>query len=1184
MPELVVVCPGTANRVLELTKTHPVMIGSLEFNEIVVPGDNVPAVVCRVSWNGSAFEVTVAGTPSVSVNGADVARSELSAGDVITIGKVAIRYQDLQQQGTEKSLLAPEAQALPRKSPRKGQPEQPVVIIEEESSTSLSDLPTLPTRDNAIASRLAARESVGSPGGSSSEKPDLRQRGFKTAPALARPGEEDLVRSPFVLGMAICVGLLIVAGLVTTFLIQQRSLEREFSLAELDFKEGRFSQAYEGFQKFSTNHPRAKRSQEARRYAWKAAIERELLGATPDFTQAMSHLQKWIVDDRDAEDFSSIRPDLLRAAERIATGSATASAANANAELLSISDEATRLIERYNDDRTSLTASLERLEQLRKAANRALVRKNRLDTATREIQSALKADQALKALAIHRQLMDHHPDLKKNPELNELLAEAIRLETKQVIERPAESLPQPDKPREAASVMPYFRQRSRSEDATSSLILPLRLKDSLVAIQPETGKLLWQYPLGRSISAFAIPLAGNAERWLAWSEREQGLILFDSENGRPLWLCPTGQLAPGIPAQAENSLFVSVASGEIWRIDKETGRVTAALKFPQRLVTQPVLLRDATHLVAGGEQSLLYTFSRNPLQIVAATYLGHDKHTLTVPQLATGDLLLVGENDQLDTARLHVLSTGQPLQPLAIRQTLELPGLLMGAGKIRGSTLVLPLVGERLALFNVSDQPGMTPLTEVDGYPLQSNYNGPIELWFSPQDEIWMYGSRLKRFSTRSDGLSLLSGESITGWAAGPITSFDRQVMIPRRASWTTGTTTSTVNLAGQPGNWKMISGGRLLGSVTTPDRMLTASEAGILSLWTTISHDGSSVMESQVAIDLPPLENWQLFAIPWNGKLIITASRAESADSSTRYWIYEGTSTLPPSRPIEGRLESAPFPLDGGIVLFQPGTATWLNPQTGQKSQVLQPQVATSSDSILQKSWKCAAVLPDSIVAATKDGELWKLAMVQGQLTRIATIKLPDADVAQMASCGRYIAVLLRSGQLDRSAQVHLYLAETFDPRGTIELSDSESGNEIQTLIGDSQSLIASTSQGVEHFDLSGSFNAAIVSQTTPHRWKIATKQPHRLLAHFQDTTIWIVTAPDQVQLVDRRSGKVLHSVRTQIQIDSLLVAFGKLFAASSDLAIELIANPASHVIENRQQTLNTSDSANRAVEGIEP
>ena len=60
MPELVVVCPGIASRTLALTKTQPVMIGSLEFNEIVVPGDDVPAVVCRVTWSGSAFEVTVA--------------------------------------------------------------------------------------------------------------------------------------------------------------------------------------------------------------------------------------------------------------------------------------------------------------------------------------------------------------------------------------------------------------------------------------------------------------------------------------------------------------------------------------------------------------------------------------------------------------------------------------------------------------------------------------------------------------------------------------------------------------------------------------------------------------------------------------------------------------------------------------------------------------------------------------------------------------------------------------------------------------------------------------------------------------------------------------------------------------------------------------------------------------------
>ncbi|MBA4032496.1 MAG: hypothetical protein C0478_16625, partial [Planctomyces sp.] len=421
MPELLVKEGNGPSRVVPLTKTQPVMIGSLEFNEIVVPGDNIPAVVCRVSWSGSGFEITVAGAPSVSVNGRNVSRAELSTGDVIAIGSLVIRYED---------GAAPNNQAMPGKAsekpnasvskspPSKSPAPQPVII--EELSASFSDLPSLPNR-----------------GPSSETKPERGWRSNAVRPAplgslKGRPGEEDLLRSPFVLGMSITVGILLIAGIVTLFLIQQRSLEREFGLAEVEFKEGRFAQAYERFHRFATDHPGAKRTSEARRFAWRSSIERELVGASPAHARAFEQLQKWILDDRDSPDFKEIRPDLQRAAERIATGSAIEAAARADAPLLGISDEATRLVERYTEDRTELTASISRIEQLRQNATRSIAKQQALEATLASMKALLGRGDSLGALAAHRQLLGRFPDLAKSVDLGKLVEEALVVEKDRV--------------------------------------------------------------------------------------------------------------------------------------------------------------------------------------------------------------------------------------------------------------------------------------------------------------------------------------------------------------------------------------------------------------------------------------------------------------------------------------------------------------------------------------------------------------------------------------------------------------------------------------------------------------------------------------------------------------------------------------------------------------------------------
>ncbi len=85
----------------ELSKQHPVTIGSHVSNDICIDEDNVEIMHARISWGKKGYEAVAAGIEGLDYNGTIVNKATLNPGDVLRFGMVDIRYRDAENDGGE---------------------------------------------------------------------------------------------------------------------------------------------------------------------------------------------------------------------------------------------------------------------------------------------------------------------------------------------------------------------------------------------------------------------------------------------------------------------------------------------------------------------------------------------------------------------------------------------------------------------------------------------------------------------------------------------------------------------------------------------------------------------------------------------------------------------------------------------------------------------------------------------------------------------------------------------------------------------------------------------------------------------------------------------------------------------------------------------------------------------------
>ncbi|GIX03116.1 MAG: hypothetical protein KatS3mg113_0122 [Planctomycetaceae bacterium] len=1002
MPNLRVTLPKGESSDYPLTREMPLTIGSQTYNDIVIEHPEVAPLHCRIGWNRTGYEVTAASAQGVKVNQAVVKQAWLKTGDVIHIGNHQITFEDDTESERGKTSGASGRAAR----------EEPELFSGPVMTASQAELDL----DEAAAPASPALPRSGSRRGQEAGPLVLQHIKREFSGGQRRPGEQDVLRSPLIWGLSAGAVLALLVALIVWFLMGREQAARLLEQAETELNEGKYAQAIERFEEFLQKYPLHRSSRKAQMGADRARVLREMAGAAPNWPAAWEQLEKMVVTHRNAPDYKELQPLVRDYAEQIALGSARTAEQTFEESLLEISSKATALMERSASPDTPQTGPLEQIRTAVEQARLAIARRTQLVEAVTQMQQALKEGEPVTALSVRARLLRQFPQFAREPQIRQLLEQALSQERAQAtaedLDRPAEA----SEPVFPPAISPVLHARSRSDETSLGEVVLMLAQDVLYAVDTITGEPRWRRPIGRPQPFFPLQLRGTLSGVLAWDARRRELIWLHTETGQLRWRQHLDQPpVVGLPLIEQGQLYVSIRGGRVLRLDLETGRLTAGVKLSQELGSAPVLSPDKQFVFLVGDRGLLYSLKRQPLELAAMTFTDHAAASVRAPLLTLGRLLLMCENDQTDTCRLRLFDAqqaGSPLTELEDR-AVRVSGAVYDAPVLRGAQLLVSSRGERLTVFNVSDEPGREGLALVAEYRLQDGYEGPQYVVLGPDQQFWVSGSAFRRFEITADALRMNANPVAVGLTAQPLQFVGDTFFVARRGFVGEAVVMSNLDRERMSGSWRFAAGAR-------PVELLTSAAGGV----TIVTDSGLVYRVPAARLNTPGFETsatleWEwppeLKNPPWIQRQYDGRVLAVIAASPPRGWLIDAEGRSSVVSGFEQPPQAQPLLLSEGLVWPQPGVLRWRAAPTGTRYEDWRGPSSPDESHIPAWTW----LIPldgREFLAAQSSGHVRRFQLRRAEVNHLAELASTTVTLAPRPSpilIGEHVACITAERKL---------------------------------------------------------------------------------------------------------------------------------------------------------------------------
>ncbi len=929
----------------ELSRTQPLTVGRQSFNDISVPDEDVGAMHCRILWNKNSFEVTAATANGVEVNGTTVAQIRLHAGDVIRVGSMDLVYVDetakvdleesslifqaIEPVETSRSPDKPKVATRPeRPSKAKESPAQAVedlsvfqgpvytesqvlaayeagdLVPKVEAETKPAPATATPSKVERSHDTHASRRP--------SEKPI--DRGVRGHQGQARPGEQDALRSPLVLGLSVGGIVLLLATGIFWFLIGREQASRLYDRAVAEMNEGQYAQSIASFEQFLQQYSGHSLHRQAERGLDRALVQREISGATPAWKRGLEQLQSLIAHHRNEPEFAEMHPQIHRYAEEISLGSARSAESTRDQDLLTVSEDAQVLLERFADANAPPAAAIARIKEARVAAVIAIGKQKIYDDGMAAVEAGLAAKKPMVALAEREKLVRAFDGFASQKRVKEALQKALDLERSVIVtddrERPAETTDVT--PSDEPASLGLFHTRTRTDESSQGTVAYVLAKDCCYAVDTVTGELVWRRAIGFDTPFFPVTVSASQAGVLIYDANLQSLVCCQPLTGKLIWRQKLDARPRSAPLIHEGQIYLPTSDRSLCRIDVETGRLTERISFSQNIQGPPTLTVDGNHLLVPGEAAMIYALSMRPLAAAAMTFTDHAAGAIQAPPLGLGKLYLLCENDKSDSAALRLWDASKPKSPLVELTTkpIRVRGQVREAPVLRGNQLVVPSTGEQLAAFSVTDDAGREGLAPIGQYRVQegddqdqkqtaeagispekavqvANKSGPrvpLYVALGPDRQFWTASSAFRRLEIGADAIHLDSKTVAPGIASQRLQAIGDQFYVGRKAAFNDAVIFSAVDRDRMVIPWRAVLGSQLLQVV--PGRnggAVGVSEAGqIVILGSDRLRQGGLDLKAAVELEMPaginrPLVTSQLH----DGRIFVAAEGA-----ATQVWI----------------------------------------------------------------------------------------------------------------------------------------------------------------------------------------------------------------------------------------------------------------------------------------------------------
>ncbi|MDB4731346.1 PQQ-binding-like beta-propeller repeat protein [bacterium] len=841
-----------------------------------------------------------------------------------------------------------------------------------------------------------------------------------------RPGEEDPLRSPLVLGLVGGAAALALTGLIFFFIASRQTTQQRYDQAKAVYDEGKFQNAITEFQNFIIAHPRQDLTEEAKTLMGLAKVRQQIESATPDFPEGLDQLRIFIRDNSDREDaFEALHPEIVRHARTIALEAAVTAGKRFDEELLKISSDARTILNTYAPKDSPPTETLNQIEASLRASKAMILKNSVFKEHLARMEKALSDEDPsktspLEAMKARRDLLVRYPrkspndrtSFETNKEIVSNFNKAIELEKKKVVSSDNDTPALVDDHSiDAKSLTLAFHGRTKIDEVSVGKSVIVVAKDCCYGVDFVTGEPIWRRVIGFDTPFFPLQEA-QLPSVVLFDTNNLELVRLNQTTGQLVWRLPINDFAFGQPLLVDKTVYLSTESGRLLAVDLETGLLAGELQFSQP-ISGPVQLKDDQYLFVAGNEEVSYTLSKRPFACTQVSYLGHQPASIAAPLLEMGPYVLMIEN-KTDSASLRLLDVSDPKVAVTQVSSETVGSRVIDQPVIRGRNLFVPATGESIHVFAISDDPGQPPMTTGPIFDGQGTKGESINLLTGPNGQVWMSTDALNRLQLTTDSLQPDGNPSAAGIATQPLQMVSGFLLNARRRPFTDAVTFTRTNREDMTSDWQSVLGGKLLattGSSGDSINMASVNEAGhVFRIGSKQLADGKFVTDATVRLPLnPDLETPLIGAAVAGNRLAVACGNPEP-----RLWIINAAGQIEGSPRIPEPLQASPSSIGDRIVL----------PMKGRLSVARLSGQAAVQDFILpsgeEQEWR--SVVPageDQVVAVTKSGLVLLLklqASPRPHLSEVARLELGAKVLFEPAANDKMVAIV------DASKKVTLF------------------------------------------------------------------------------------------------------------------------------------------------------------------
>jgi len=1089
-----------------LSKRQPVSIGRHASNDVCIDEDDVGTMHCRIAWNKNGYEVIAAQSEGVEVNGTLVKHALLQDDDLLRIGTVDVLVK---LDAAEMAAAAPAQRKSPADVPaseqqpqgRRGQPLPDDLFEDDEPAGSQAGgagarAGTVASRESRVspasgyedsaADELdeAERENTAEEG--SSEFSDDETEGddvtFSIAERLrrrldwqsVRPGEQDVLRSKFVISLVVGMLVLALTAGVLWFWANRNAAEVLKEQADQLKDDGKYNQAIDLYSQFLNTYPQNDLTNEVFFARARARVEQNIKGSVPNWKDGLKAVQEFIRKNREREGYADQTETIRGYAQDIALGACRSAQASKDRSLLPVAIEARNLARQFQ--------TVDEFEASFKSAyvkaKREVERKEAFDANVQSIREAL-AEKDVGSAIQHRldflqlETVQGHPRPEERRVLDDLLKQTMETErsllSDEEIDRPAQQQDRPERARHALTMAAYIPPKESPSPDGAEIVLVLA-KQACYGVNSATGQPVWRRAIGRDTPFFPLPCQVDGPCVLLFDTDFHELQVLDRRDGTLLWRQPLRD-ADGIPESLAGAplihagqIFVPTLKRNLYQVDLASGRILKRLTFSQKLLGPPVMAPGNDRLIVAGNRALLYTVTLHPkLQAERVDYVGHRAGSLQAPltrigrnpaMMRIGKLLLLCENlgtGKSAQCRLRVLNTATDkpdewLEELTFDdpdKQVRVDGHVLDPPVLWSNKLYVVSGGQWITVFTVSDdtqQPEAERtkdqfLRRITRRQLKTVAQGPLYLVAGPNRQLWLAGNGIRKFHFKTNSIQLDTREIRFGQVTQPPQVIGSSLYVARRSNFSEAVHISETNRNEMIGTWRLVLGTGLRAWSPAGDGLVIAlnEEGHLFRIQPSELTDGGFHLETSGTLPLPnELAEPLLAAVLPDGQIV-----AAAGGEKPRLWIINSLGQIRRTISLPDPLQSEPVMLGEGLLLPLPGRLRYIALTAGGPSRVEDFQLPFEQGEQPPRWLQVGALSKTAAVGLDSRGRLMRVALGNNggrwHLSQTAARNVQPAPLRGFAVHQGDIVIADADGTVQRLNPNTLQPAASIKPGGSI-------------------------------------------------------------------------------------------------------------------------------------------------------